>query len=124
MSVTRLLEGVPFAEVAGIVAGLLASMVALRWIAYRTEFDADRYAVEMAVALAGRIEGVPVSRSEAGSSLASALMAVTLDHPQSRRASWMHPSIEARCQRLRNITTSRCNRFNWSMGMMNIQRRD
>lgn len=124
MSVTRLLEGVPLAEVAGIVAGLLASMVALRWIAYRTEYDADRYAVEMAVALAGRIEGVPLTRSEAGSSLASALLAVTSDHPQSRRASWMHPSIDARCQRLRNVTTSRCNRFNWSMEMVNFQRRD
>jgi Zn-dependent protease with chaperone function len=100
MGVTRVLAGVPLADVAGIVAGLLASLAALRWIAYRTEFDADRCAVELAMKIAGKVEGVPGTVAEAGKSLASALMVVTIDHPQSRQASWMHPSIEERCRRL------------------------
>lgn len=98
---TALLGDMPYADVIGIGVGLIASLVALRWIAYRTEFDADQHAVRLAVRLNGQVPGVPITAEVAGSVLANALLAVTMDHPSSRRATWMHPSIDERVRRLK-----------------------
>ena len=46
---------------------------------------------------------LPPSRSAAGEVLAAALTRVTMDHPASRRASWLHPSLAARVDRLTSI---------------------
>ncbi len=101
VATTTLLGELPYADVMGIGVGLISSLIALRWIAYRTEFDADQYAVKLAVRLNGQVPGVPVTAEAAGSALANALLLVTMDHPSSRRATWMHPAIDERVRRLK-----------------------
>lgn len=94
--VSHALGEFPWAEVAGIAAGLAASLLALRGVAYRTEFDADATACRMATAIGGRVEGVPDTFPAAAAALADALDRVTADSPESRRATWLHPSIDSR----------------------------
>ena len=86
-----------YGDVMGIAMGLACSLVALRWVAYRTEFDADAYACRMAVRIGGRVPLVPTTRESAGRALADALLAVTAGSPESRKATWLHPSVEDRC---------------------------
>lgn len=95
-AVSQALGDFPWADVAGIAAGLAASLLVLRAVAYRTEFDADATACRMATAIGGRVEGVPTGFPAAASALADALDRVTADSPDSRRATWLHPSIDSR----------------------------
>lgn len=46
---------------------------------------------------------LPPDRAVAGEVLAAALTRVTMDHPASRRASWLHPSLAARVARLTRL---------------------
>jgi hypothetical protein len=71
-------------------------MAILRWVAYRTEFDADVQACKMAESIGGTIDHVPASFGEAAEVLAAALMRVTHDSPSSRKASWLHPGVADR----------------------------
>lgn len=89
-----------YADIVGIATGLSFSLLALRWVAYRTEFDADAVAVHMAGKLSDKIDCVPATAALASAALADALMLVTIDHPAARKATWMHPSISARCRAL------------------------
>lgn len=89
-----------YADVCGIVVGLACSLLSLRWIAYRTEFDADAVAVRLAVSLSGKVPFVPDNAADASAALADALLMVTADQPSSRKATWMHPSIDARTRAL------------------------
>lgn len=98
--VSAALGDFPWADVAGVAAGLAASLLVLRWVAYRTEMDADATACRMAATIGGRIDGVPSSFSAAASALADALDRVTADSPASRRATWLHPSIASRREAL------------------------
>lgn len=93
----------PWANLTGIAAGVAASLLALRGVAYRTELDADAVACRMAVSLGGRIAGVPASLPAATEALTEALYAVTADSPAARRATWLHPSIEHRAAALRRL---------------------
>lgn len=97
---SQLLGDFPYADIVGIATGLAFSLLALRWVAYRTEFDADAVAVRMAGDLAGKVDVVPPTPALASAALADALMLVTADHPGARKATWMHPSIDARCEAL------------------------
>lgn len=87
--------------VAGSVIGILLTMVILRWVAYRTEFDADVQACRMAAAMAGKLDHVPADYEMAAETLSMALMRVTFDHPSSRKATWLHPSVAERVAWLR-----------------------
>lgn len=98
--VTKLLGQYAYADVVGIGSGIACSLIVLRWVAYRTEFDADAVAVRLAVELSGKIDFVPPTAALASAALADALLLVTVDHPGSRKATWMHPSIDARCRAL------------------------
>ncbi|WP_164103366.1 M48 family metalloprotease [Candidatus Laterigemmans baculatus] len=102
-AVSHSLGDFPWASLTGIAAGVAASLVALRGVAYRTELDADAAACHMAVRLRGRVEGVPGSLAAAAKTLGDALEAVTADSPQARQATWLHPSIERRRAALRSL---------------------
>ncbi|XZE54499.1 M48 family metalloprotease [Planctomycetaceae bacterium SH139] len=99
--ITMLFEHFAYADMIGIAAGLAMSLVTLRWVAYRTELDADAVAVKLAVAISGKVPGVPATAVDAGETLAQALLAVTADQPAARKATWLHPSIDDRCRALR-----------------------
>jgi Zn-dependent protease with chaperone function len=84
-----------------IVVGGLFAAFSLRWISHWTEFDADRYACELAMSVkAKQLPHVPASLIEARQGLASALLEVTADAPGSRRSTWMHPDLFCRVRRL------------------------
>ena len=80
----------------GSAIGILATLAILRIVAYRTEFDADVTACRLATEASTTIEGVPSTFESAAASLATALMRVTEDNPAARRATWLHPGVEAR----------------------------
>ena len=101
--ISHLLAPFAYADLAGIAVGLVASLITLRVVAYQTEYDADLVAVNMASNVAETVPGVPPNRASAAAALASALEAVTSDNPSSRQATWLHPSVTNRCERLRAI---------------------
>jgi Zn-dependent protease with chaperone function len=86
----------------GSVVGIVLTMAILRWVAYRTEFDADVQACKMAESIGGKIDHVPASFGEAANSLAAALTRVTHDSPSSRKATWLHPSVADRIDWMRD----------------------
>jgi Zn-dependent protease with chaperone function len=96
-----------YAELTGVAAGLALSLVTLRAVAYRTELDADAVAVRLAPRVAAVVPGVPARPHEAAEELAEALLAVTADHPDARKATWLHPSIDQRVATLRRTVTAR-----------------
>ncbi|MEM8670782.1 MAG: M48 family metalloprotease [Planctomycetota bacterium] len=104
--VTRMAGGESWAMVAGSVVGIVLTMVILRWVAYRTEFDADVQACRMAASISGNLPGVPSSYDQAAEALSAALMRVTFDHPDSRKATWLHPSVAQRVDRMRQESDS------------------
>lgn len=102
-AISYLFSQFAYADVMGIAVGLTASMLILRLVAYRTEYDADLTAVQMASQVSRSVPGVPSNRASAAAALASALDIVTADNPSSRRATWLHPSVTDRCERLRQM---------------------
>lgn len=87
--------------VAGSAIGIVLTLAILRWIAYRTEFDADLQACKMAAAIGGAIDHVPTNFDDAADALAMALMRVTHDSPSSRKATWLHPGVADRIDWMR-----------------------
>lgn len=85
-----------WAMIIGSAVGITMTMGILRLISYRTEYDADVTACRMAESLAGQFEQLPRNFAEASDALSSALMRVTFDHPSSRKATWLHPSVADR----------------------------
>jgi Zn-dependent protease with chaperone function len=100
--VTRLFGENAWASGIGTVVGITLTLALLRIVAYRTEHDADLTACRLAPSIAGRIEGVPVTEQAAAQALSMALHRVTFDSPSSRKATWLHPSIDQRLERMRN----------------------
>ncbi|MGB7324841.1 MAG: M48 family metalloprotease [Rubripirellula sp.] len=97
--ITRVTGNQSWSLVAGSVIGILLTMLILRIVAYRTEHDADVQACRMAVEIASKETGVtdvPATYEEAVSTLASALMRVTFDHPSGRKPTWLHPGVAER----------------------------
>ncbi|QDV10483.1 Peptidase family M48 [Rosistilla oblonga] len=101
--------GAPLQQGAVVAAGLLLTLLALRWVSHATELDADRYACSLAAQIAAadsgnRLQGaVPASEVDAAYVLASALVDVCCDNPKACRASWMHPSLATRVDRLHRV---------------------
>ena len=92
-----------WAMIIGSVVGIAMTMAILRLISYRTEYDADVTACRMAESLAGQFEQLPRNFSDASDALSSALMRVTFDHPSSRKATWLHPSVADRIACMRKM---------------------
>lgn len=85
----------------GSVIGILLTMLTLRAVAYRTEYDADVVACKLAEKIGGSIDYVPATYDAAAETLASALHRVTEDHPAMQRASWLHPGVVERVDWMR-----------------------
>ena len=111
-AVTQIAGDRSWATALGSAAGILLTMLILRIIAYRTEFDADVQACRMAAAIDGRVADVPNSYEQAAETLGWALMRVTLDHPSSRKPTWLHPGLSDRldCMRRRATPSEKTNR--------------
>ncbi|MEM9587870.1 MAG: M48 family metalloprotease, partial [Planctomycetota bacterium] len=99
MAISYLLQDWPWAGSVGSVSAIGLTLLVLRWVAYLTEFDADRYACRMAESLRGELAELPASRSAAALSLAEALAMVTRDQPGAQKATWLHPSVGQRSDR-------------------------
>ena len=77
------------------MVGIIATAMILRWVSYRIEFDADRFACRSAATVARHVAGVPVDQSTAQRSLADALRCVS-GPASSGDSSWLHPAINDR----------------------------
>jgi Zn-dependent protease with chaperone function len=90
------------------VLAILATLVSLRIVAHATEYDADRVACDLAARLASTH---PVARSTGAGwgaakeqverFCATLRQADGSDEASSKRISWLHPSVDARCRALR-----------------------
>lgn len=98
---TKMADGQPWAIAAGSVIGILLTLAILRFVAYRTEHDADVVACRMAVDLSGRFEQLPQSYDEAADVLGAALKRVTFDQPAARMPTWLHPGVEERIEHMK-----------------------
>lgn len=94
--VTRIAGEQSWAVAAGSVVGILLTMMILRIVAYRTEYDADVQACRLAVEMNGEVDCVPTTYEHASDALSAALMRVTFDHPAARKATWLHPGVADR----------------------------
>ncbi len=90
---------------------IAGTLVMLRYSAHETEFDADRAACELAMQIAGpsrhnhddawlQLDAAAPDARAAAAALADALRRVTGEQEGFHRASWLHPSVDSRCQRL------------------------
>ncbi|MGI9470596.1 MAG: M48 family metalloprotease [Rubripirellula sp.] len=99
--VTRIAGEQTWAVAAGSVVGILLTMLILRIVAYRTEYDADVQACKLAVEMNGRVNCVPSTYEHASDVLSAALLRVTFDHPGARKATWLHPGVADRVDWMR-----------------------
>ncbi|KAA5545322.1 M48 family metalloprotease [Roseiconus nitratireducens] len=84
----------------GCLASVLATVLVLRIVSYRSEFDADWSACRWAPAAAEGCPGVPPSETLAARDLGSALCKVTASSEAARKATWLHPAVADRIDRL------------------------
>ncbi|TWU42004.1 M48 family metalloprotease [Novipirellula artificiosorum] len=99
--ITRIAGDAPYAMAAGSLAGIVLTMLILRWVAYRTEFDADVQACRLAEKISGDVEEVPTTYASAAAALSAALLRVTEGHPETRRRTWLHPGVVDRIECMR-----------------------
>ena len=95
------------------VLAILATLATLRIVAHATEYDADRVACDLAARLAS---AHPVARATAAGwgaaneqverFCATLRQADGSDEASSKRISWLHPSVDARCRALRAWVTT------------------
>lgn len=100
-TVTKLAGETTWATALGTILGIALTMLILRIVAYRTEFDADVTACKIAQSVASDVEHVPASYPAAAEALSEALCRVTMDHPSSRKATWLHPGVAERVEWMR-----------------------
>jgi Zn-dependent protease with chaperone function len=99
--VTRIAGEQTWAMAAGSVVGILMTMLILRVVAYRTEYDADVQACRLAAEISGQVDGVPATYEHAADALSAALIRVTFDQPAGRNATWLHPGVADRVDWMR-----------------------
>jgi len=87
-----------WAVAVGTMLGILFTLVVLRWVAWRTEMDADLQACRLAAQIGPRVADCPPTYQEAAQALSAALRRVTLEVPESRKATWLHPGVEERIE--------------------------
>ncbi len=110
--VTQLFANQSWAVAAGTLFGILMTLLILKSVAYRTEHDADVQACELATRISSRVDNVPATYEEAAEALATALLRVTRDQPEYRKATWLHPGVSERVAwmlRGRDMPTSTSN---------------
>ncbi len=95
-AVTKLAGDASWAVPTGTAVGIVLTMLILRIVAYRTEYDADVTACRLAAQLSPYVDDVPASYDLAAAALSAALQRVTRDHPSSRKATWLHPGVADR----------------------------
>ncbi len=100
VTVGRLAEGNEWGPTAATVTGIALTVLVLRWVAHRTELDADAHACRLAVRAAKSVDDVPASETAAAQALADALVRVTAECRAAQAASWMHPSLLTRLEAL------------------------
>jgi Zn-dependent protease with chaperone function len=88
----------PWAGTLGSVLSILATILILRLVSYRSEYDADAVACQIAPQIAPECPDVPATEAEARRNLASALLRVTEDSESSRKPTWLHPGISDRIE--------------------------
>lgn len=93
-----------WASTLGSIGSLIATVLVLRLVSYRSEFDADQFACKLAPKIAKTCPRVPETSEDAASHLATALLRVTPDGDSSRKASWLHPAINDRVDRLKDLS--------------------
>ena len=98
IGMTRMAGDAIWAVPLGTGMGIALTLVMLRFVAYRTEHDADVVACQIATSLDGRIEDVPSTYQSASECLSTALMTVTREQPSARKATWLHPSVAQRIE--------------------------
>lgn len=101
MLLTNLIGDQAWASAAGSIVGVLLTVLILRSVAYRTEYDADVQACRMAVKIGDQVECVPTTYEQASDAMSAALMRVTFDEPSSRKATWLHPGVADRIDWMR-----------------------
>lgn len=89
-----------WASTLGSIGSLIATVLVLRLVSYRSEFDADQYACKLAPMVAKTCPSVPETSEDAARHLATALWRVTPDGEAARKATWLHPAISDRVDRL------------------------
>ncbi|EMI16850.1 peptidase M48 Ste24p [Rhodopirellula maiorica SM1] len=99
--VTHFAGQASWAMVAGSVMAIALTLVMLRWVAYRTEFDADVQACQLAEQIGSSVEAVPSTYAAAAETLSRALIRVTADHPAARKPTWLHPGVVDRIEFMR-----------------------
>jgi Zn-dependent protease with chaperone function len=84
-------------------AAIAITLGLLRLVSHRTEFDADRTACELALQTdtAGRF-GSSADACAVAECLGETLRSMSRGGAGNRRASWLHPSVDARYARLRS----------------------
>lgn len=100
VTVSRLAAGTDWGPAAGTVTGIALTALVLRWVAHRTELDADAHACRLAVQAAKSVDGIPASERAAADALADALVRVTAESHLAQASSWMHPSLRTRLDSL------------------------
>ena len=83
-----------------LLLGALLTAAMLRWVSHLTEYDADQAACRLAVEMYGTVDDVPNSAAWAARELTSALEKITSSDHNSRKGTWLHPSLSARITRL------------------------
>lgn len=85
-----------WAATIGNTFSLLATVLILRWVSYRSEFDADAVACRLAPSVASTCADVPVNQADARRHLGLALLHVTAGCESARKPTWLHPAIADR----------------------------
>lgn len=85
--------------VAAFGLALIATLLLLRWVSVRTEFDADATACRLACEATGSPQTLP----EASRALASALQTVCGDNVPATEGGWLHPSLDQRLEQLERL---------------------
>ncbi len=94
-----------WAMIGGSAVGIVLTMLILRVVAYRTEYDADVEACRIAARIAQRVDHVPPTYEQACEALSAALMRVTFDQPSCRKPTWLHPGVADRVACMRRHRT-------------------
>lgn len=88
--------GAEWAGTLGSLLSIIATVLILRLVSYRSEYDADAIACRLAPDVAKHCTDVPASQADASRHLASALLKVTAECEAARKPTWLHPGISNR----------------------------
>lgn len=99
--VSAMFSSTPMITVASNLVAVVATLLSLRWIAHATEYDADRWACVRSLNLPAELQP-PCDYQAAADRYSQALRWVTRQEHSPGKASWLHPSVDDRCDRLQN----------------------